>query len=461
MKMKDFAEIVKKSHLAGNNKKKIIYLLLQALGAKDACGESARGRSDQEQSPSDSTIQKWLSDSSNKPGVSRYFPSLKVENENKESAQKFLRRTSKEDQWKELRDLFKKWREENPDDEEFCVKTETDDFDAFSTSFWWQFTKFFDSLDLWDGAKDDAEDSRIKTHDSIIDEMIGIFKESFMQYRVYEFIPKEINNIFDSLHVYGNVSACDSKQKFKKMYCKWFPNYEHFVFCEAIYRNCRWELRIPGECIFLKFDESFDYDMTPTNTWITGRIKYAFASPDLLEGAQVDDETDLWKECQGKIIIVAIDLSVDEENPFIEDCYVLIDGMLEQGFAVDEFIAVINEKILKKYGDVLSDYDSRRLYNDIKQYRKLLKRFKKNLDKFRNLQKKKSEYLSDQAFIKTFGMYSSFSDFEASPKPAFPFSEVYLDPDEADKVISCLRRCHENLIELYAVIFSYEENHTV
>lgn len=465
MKMRDFAEIVKKSQIAGNNMKRIIYQLLQALGAKEACGESAMGRSDRisNQSPSDSTIQTWLSGNGSKPGVSRYFPNLKVENE--ERAHDYLRKTPNENQWRKLRDLFKEWHNDNQnDEEEFYINTETDDFITFSTSFWRQFVSFFDSLRMWDDAEElypETESSRKKTKDNIVNKMVGVFKESFMQYRVYEFIPKEINIIFDSLYIYGNVSTCDSKQKFKKVYFKWFPNHEHFVFCEAIHRKCHWKLKIPGECLFFKFDESFDYDMMPTNTWMKVKIKCASADPNVSEDAQYDDGTLSWEESQGEIIFINIDFPVDEEKPIIKDCYLFIDEMLGLDSSIEKFIMVITEKILNKYEGVASDCESGPLYNDIKQYARLLKKFKKNLTKFRNLQKEKSEYLSNQSFRKTFEMYSAFSNFEALPKPTFPFSEAYLDPDEADRVILRLRHCHENLVELYTEIFSHEENNTV
>lgn len=464
MRMNDFAEIVKKSGIAGKNKKKIIYQLLQVLGAKKACGESAIGRSDQisDQSPSDSTIQVWLSGKEN-PGVSRYFPSLKIENE--KSAHEFLCKTPKEGQWRDLKELFKEWHNNNQnEDVNFCINTETDDFIIFSTSFWRQFVSFFDSLRMWDDVdklNPETESNQKEIKGSIANEMIGIFKESFMEYRVYEFIPKEINDIIDSLYIYGNIPTCDSEQKFKKMFCKWVPNNDNFVFGEVGDRNGFYELKIQEECILLKFDESFDYDMMPTNTWLVGRLKYVSVSLDFLEDTQFEDATLLWKERECEIIIVDIDFPIDESAPIIEDYYMFIDEMLALAPLIDKFISAINEKILKKYENVASDYTSKLLYNDIKQYRKMLKKFKKNLVEFRNLQKEKSGYLNDQAIIKTFEMYSSFSDFEASPKPTYPFSECYLDQSEADGVISCLRHYHESLIELYAGIFSYEKDYAV
>lgn len=82
MTMKEFAKIIQQSKIAGNNKKKIIYKLLQALGAKDAVSDASMAGEWKEsnQSPSDSTIQKWL-DNRCAPSTKSYFPNLKVENE--------------------------------------------------------------------------------------------------------------------------------------------------------------------------------------------------------------------------------------------------------------------------------------------------------------------------------------------------------------------------------------------
>lgn len=96
MKMKEFAEIIKESHIWGSDKTKIVYLMFQAAGAKEGYRTSS-------QSPSKATIQNWLNEKNGKPEVSRYFPNFIIEDE--KGARNFL----KKDHWIELRDLFKEW----------------------------------------------------------------------------------------------------------------------------------------------------------------------------------------------------------------------------------------------------------------------------------------------------------------------------------------------------------------
>ena len=129
-----------------------------------------------------------------------------------------------------------------------------------------------------------------------------------------------------------------------------------------------------------------------------------------------------------------------------------IDGILELNSSIEKFMEVINEEIIMKYKGQDFDNGSRQLYNGIKQYRKSLKKFKKYLVKFRNLKKEKSQYFSDLALMETFNDYLSFSDFELSPKPCGPFSECYLNPEEACNVMSELYHCHQSLIKSYAEI---------
>lgn len=90
----------------------------------------------------------------------------------------------------------------------------------------------------------------------------------------------------------------------------------------------------------------------------------------------------------------------------------IIDEMLEMTSSVDKFKEAVNEKIIKKYNDVMLDADSRQIYNDIKRYKRSLKNFKKALSAFKNQEKEKSQYFSDRALINSFGMYSAFSDYE-------------------------------------------------
>ena len=35
--------------------------------------------------------------------------------------------------------------------------------------------------------------------------MVDVFKERYIQYRVYDFLPKEINSIMDSLYIYRGI----------------------------------------------------------------------------------------------------------------------------------------------------------------------------------------------------------------------------------------------------------------
>lgn len=476
MTMKEFAKIIKKSHIAGNNLKIIIRQLLQALGAKDANGESAQGLSGQSQSPSDSTIQNWLSGGKSKPGVSRYFPNLKIENE--ERAHDFFRGTTNENQWKELRDLFKKWHNTEGVGKKFYIDTETDDFIKFSTNFWRQFASFFDSLKMWDGAEQQYSELKEKqknVKNNIANKIRVIFKENFMQYKIYEFIPKEIKDVIDSLGIYreflderARSSAqdaadpdCDIIQGPNRMYCKWFFNNDCFVFCVVARHKAFWELETPEGYVIIKCNEDITYDMT-SDTCVLGGFKYAIAESCIFKDEQFDDEAFLWKEYQGDIIIFDIDppIDVEETDPIIEDCYVLIDEMLTHDRFIDDFTTDISEKIIEKYKGFTFDNNTGLIYNNIKQYIKSLLEFKKYLTQFRNLKKEKSQYLSNQSFKKAFDKYSSFPGYEVTPKPIFPFSECYLDPDEADKVQSELYRRHKNLIDLYAEIIEYEGNNT-
>lgn len=478
MTMKEFAQIIKKSQIGENDQAKIIYQLFLTLGAKDAISESAKDTLGANQSPSISTIKIWLSGKTKKIRVSAYFPSFKIENE--KEARDYLWHTPKENQWKELQSLFKEWYDNRQTpDEEFYINIDTDDFDAFHISFWRQFVSYFPPLKLWDGAEEQhskAKDSCESFKSDLTNIMIDVFKECFVRYRVFEFIPKEIKDVTNSIGIYCKIldemtklseqdvtdSKCGIIQEPKKVYCKWVPNYDCFVFCVATCYKAFWELKTPEGYVIIKCNEGFTYDMLPANRWVSSGFKYTVAKSSMFQDEQFDEEAFSWKECQGKIIIVDIDLPIDAEeiHPIIEDCYVLIDEMLTQDYLIDEFTTVISEKIIEKYEGLTSDNNTRLLYNDIKQYIKSLSKFKEYLMKFRNLKKDKSQYLSDQAFIKAFGMYSSFSDFEASPKPTYPFSEYYLNSDEAEKVKSELCRCHKNLIELYAEIINYEGNCT-
>lgn len=498
MEMKEFAKIVKDSKIAGNNKEKIIYILLQALGAEPAISGPAKFAYDDKktgqstiQSPTSDTIKKWFSPGGG-PQTIRYFPSFTVEDK-EEKAHEFLRKLTGNDKWIELRNLFKKWHDENPSDEAFYIDTETNDFRTFSTSFWKQFISYFESLKMWDDRKH-----------GIKYEMTNIFKEKFIQYKVYKFIPKDIENVIESLYIYrgildenaklvmqeGSISDYDTAHSAKKMYCKLYPSHDNFIFCAVVRCNGFWGLQMPEKCILLKFPESFEHDMIPTNTCrseSTENIEYAIVDH-FPEDEQFNGEELPWEKCQGDIIFIDFDIPTktrgfanesipaeiiaavnenaiadqdtsaseyipdDEDYAIIEDCYVLIDGMLELDSSIDEFVAIIQEKIIEKYEGVTFDDNLRQLYNDIKQYRNSLKEFKNYLIKYRNLEKVKSEYLSDQAFIKQFGIYPAFSGFEPAPKPLYPFSELYLDPEEARKVESRLHHYHQSLIELYTEI---------
>ena len=486
MKMDEFAEIIKGSNIAGNRKTEIIYLLLQYAGAKESVSMSARGVPDHtsNRSPSTSTIQNWLSEKGS-PRVSSFFPEGRIVNG--EQAHDFFRNKAKTDQWIVLRERFREWRKNNQKvDDFFCINTETDDLITFSTSFWRQFASYF-NLSMWDVVEEqhsETESGQKSSNGKIINEMIGVFKEKFMEYKFYKIIPKDIRNIIDSLYIYRKIldenterieheSIGAGSDTIKKMYCKWFDNEECFIFYAATCSKFAWKVETPEGYILLKFDKSFEIDEMPTNTWMIRNFKYAVVDSRIPEGGQFDDEVLPWKECQGEIIIIDIPIKarasvnegtatnekglIDDNYPIIEDCYVFIDRMLALDSSIEEFMVTINEKIIKKYEGILfNDTNSRILYNDITQYRKSLKKFKECLNKFRNLQKEKSEYINAQMLIKSFEAYSAFSDFKASPKPTFPFSECYLDPVEASKVESELYHFHGNLRELYASIFSYK-----
>lgn len=467
MKLKEFVEIIKKSHIAGNNKKKIVYKLLLAVGAE---GVSYHASS---QSPSESTIQKWLSEKET-PGVSRYFPNLKVKDE--KGARDFLRKTPQKEQWIELRDLFKEWHNntQNPD-KDFYIDTETDDFDTFNISFWRQFISYFNSLSLWEDAEKEQlgiEDSLENDKSDWTNKMMGVFKENFMQFRVYAFIPKEINSVINSLEINyeivneriklgeqdGSSSERSTILESVRMYCKWSFNSDYFSFCAVPFHKPFWKLKTLEGHVIIKHNERFTYDTFPINMWVSDDFKYAITKSCVFQDGQFDDGAFPWKECQGEFIIIDYDqpIDVNESHPIIEDCYVLIDEMLAQENDIDKFITAIREKIIEKYEGLMFDNSSRLLYNDIKQYIDALSKFKENLTKFRDLEKGKSRYFSDQRFIKAFDMYSAFSDFEVAPKPIYPFSESYLHSDEASKVQSDLRYYHKNLIDLYGEIIEYE-----
>lgn len=186
--------------------------------------------------------------------------------------------------------MFKEWHEKNQNDEGFfCINTETDDFKTFSTSFWRQFAYFFKSLKMWDGANDEYPQTEIiakNANDSIACEMISTFKDIFSQYKIYEFIPKDINAVIDSLHIYseilnGNTQLMEndnlntdhiSTQQCKKMYCKWFPDYMYFMFCAGEnheHHEHFWKLKTNEEYGLLRFNENSEYNALPTNTWLT------------------------------------------------------------------------------------------------------------------------------------------------------------------------------------------------
>lgn len=477
MTLKEFAQIIKKSGIGGANLKKIIYQLFQAIGAKGAINEPAAMTLGSDQSPSSSTIQNWLGGKMGNPRVSSYFPNLKIENE--KGARDFLLNTPQQDQWKNLQALFKEWHDkQQTPDKEFCINIDTDDFDTFYISFWRQFVFYFKPLRLWDGAEEhlsETKDSCENSKRELTNRMINVFRECFICYRVFEFIPKEIKDVIDSLGIYREIlderarpSAqdaagpdCDIIQGPNKMYCKWFFNNDCFVFCVVARHKAFWELETPEGYVIIKCNEGFTYDMI-SDTWVLGGFKYVIAESGIFQNEQFADEAFLWKEYQGNIIIFGIDppIDVEETDPIIEDCYVLIDEMLTHDRFIDDFTTDISEKIIEKYKGLTFDNNTGLLYNNIKQYIKSLLEFKKYLTQFRNLKKEKSQYLSNQSFKKAFDKYSSFPSYEVTPKPIFPFSECYLDPDEADKVQSELCRQHKNLIDLYAEIIRYEGNCT-
>ena len=92
MTMKEFAEVIKKSRIVGNNTVKIIQELFKAAGAEEAVSGWSK-TSSLSPSPTESTVKKWFNGS--RPGVSRYFPTLRIEN--KERAHGFLLKTPKKE----------------------------------------------------------------------------------------------------------------------------------------------------------------------------------------------------------------------------------------------------------------------------------------------------------------------------------------------------------------------------
>ena len=390
MTMKEFAEVIKKSRIVGNNTVKIIQELFKAAGAEEAVSGWSK-TSSLSPSPTESTVKKWFNGS--RPGVSRYFPTLRIEN--KERAHGFLLKTPKKDQWKELRELFREWRNDHKStDEDFCINTETENFTTFSTSFWRQFASFFDSLKIWDDTEELYSEIGTSQEDDTANEMVRVFGESFTRHKVYEYLPEDIDIVIDSLEVYNEMwKELKNKGESKRLYCKWFLGDESFMLCAAICCGEFWKIEMQEKSILLKFDEIFDYEKLPTNEWLTGTFKYAFGNHDI-----PDNETLSWKECWGKIIIVDInslanwDNPADDANLLIEDWYMLIDDILELDSMIDEFTEDINDKIVEKYEGVTLDNKSRVRYNGIKRYGKALKKFKEYLGEFRNLQKQKDEY---------------------------------------------------------------------
>lgn len=381
---------------------------------------------------------------------------------------------TKKNQWIELRNLFKEWHNNRQNiNKIFYIDTETDDLDTFNISFWRQFISYFDELSLWEGAEEqlEAEDSRENAKSDWVNKMAEVFLKNFMQYRVYTFIPKEIDSVIKSLEIYNEIvneriklgvqgdsaSELGTISRIGRMYCKWVPNYNHFLFCVVSFHKAFWELETPEGYVIIKRNEKVTYDTPPINMWVSGDFQYAITKSKVIQEEQFDDETFSWEESKGEFIIIAYDqpIDVEEFHPIIEDCYVLIDEMLAQEYEIDKFMMALREKIIEKYEGLMFDNSSRVLYNNIKQYIEMLSKFKENLTKFRNLEKEKSQYLSDQRFIKAFDMYSAFSDFEVAPKPKYCFAEGYLHPDEARKVQSDLRYHHKNLIDLYTEIIEY------
>lgn len=459
MTMEDFAEIIKLSKLVGKDKRKIIRRLLKAAGAEKVDLD--------ESIPSDTTIYNWLKNKGNGPNVERLFPNLKLENE--EVIHKNMIGYYPENKWKKLRDLFERWHSKNITDEEFYINTKTEDFITFDTSFWRQFVSFFIALRMWDGAEEqdsEMEGERKNLSGNYMNEMMKVFKETFVRYKVYEFIPKSIEEIMNSLFIFhgvldegieltvkdGDLLSFETGLKFIKMYCKWYPDCACFTLHAANVHKNFWELKIQEEQMIFKSEKDIDYDTMPTNIWMPGSFKYAIVSPGIIE-EQYEDEALIWKECQGEIILVGIDMP-SEENPVIEDCHLFIDRMLELDSMINEFTEVIDEKIIKKYENISFDNDSKLIYNNIQLYKKALKNFKKSLIQYRNLRKEKDAYLEDQAFTKSFDMYAAFGRHDELPKPQYPFSECYLKPEEARKVEAKLCRYHKDLMELYTEILN-------
>ena len=458
MNMDDFAEIITKSNIAGKNKVEIILKLFENV--------------EDSSSPAKPTIQKWFSDSkkgkNNKPKASRYFSDSKIKNEKK--AHDFFKGDVNKDQWMELRDLFAKWRNNNQNtDKDFYINTETTDFITFSTSFWRQFASFFESLKMWDAGEEKAFQI------SIVNKMISTFKDTFRQYEVYRFVPEDIEHIIGSLGIYrmlldenneqkskegqseeGEDSGCSSMLTLKKMYCKHFPNYNCFTFYAFDNYESVFKLKTEGKCILLRFAEQSNFDEMPTNEWMLKRLQYASVRPSILK-EPFDEKKFFWRERQGEIIIVEI--ALDKDDPAVKDCYMFINEMLELDSSIDKFTTVIDEKIVKKFENLNFDNNLRMLYNNIKRYIETLKIFKEYLKKFKNLKKEKSDYFDRRELMESFSNFSCFnvSDF---PKPKYPFSELYLDQEEANTVISELRYYHKSLMELYAEISSYEEDYS-
>lgn len=472
MTMRDFAEIMKKSAIVGKNKVKIIRELLKAIGAEGAISPASEGvnKKDSASSPSDSTIQKWLSEPDSKPGVPRYFPNLKIEDTTR--VYNFLTINGNNSKWRELRDLFKDWYDKNSDKcENFCVDIETDDARIFTVSFWKQFVSFFDSLRMWDGAEKyykEIECEEKNVIDSVADKIIRVFEENFQNYNVYRFIPKNIEEVIDSLHIYskmlaehaelmkhkGDVPDSHAEYTSQRFYCKWYPNHDCFEFNRITRCNTFWELKTSEKYIRLDLDDDFVCIISSGDILID--VKYDFVMPDIPK-EQSDEEKITWKQCQIAIIIAEINIKQDEDYSVFYDFSALIDGMLELNFSIDTFMAVIQEKILGKYDNMALDDVTMLLYNNIKQYRNSLECFKECLKKFRNLPKEKSEYLANKALKECFSMYGAFDDFDTILKPEPLFSELYLNEREADEVKANLRRHHGSLIELYSEICGYKK----
>lgn len=468
MDMDEFAKVIKESKIAENRKVKIIYQLLQAAGSKSVGIEKSK------QSPADGTIQRWLSKKGNKPKGSTYFYNSQIEDQ--EKAHKFLRETVSKDQWINLKVLFKQHHDINPSDEEFYIDTETEDFIKFSTSFWRQFASFFVALRMWDSSEEQSSEMNIEPinpSNDIANEMISIFKKKFEQYKVYEFIPKNIEDVINSLDIYYEILDEGTKRitsqdgdfdsdiayTFIKVYCKLSPNFDSFVFSVVAFHDGILELKSSEGLIILKTSQNCDYNKMPTNTWLSGKFKYAFASQDIFKG-QFDDETLVWKDAQGEVILLDVTTHIDRNKPVIEDCYLLIDKMLDMNTLIYEFVMNLEERIIETYEGIDFDNTSRLVYNNIKLYRKSLKAFENCLTKFRELEKEKSKYFRDQSLIQQFGIYAGFDNFESASKPQYPFADCYLNPTMARDIETNLRFYHKRLIELYDEILSKEEKYT-